>query len=210
MLNPQDKVSIRFIGRKAPFFDNLYGTKLTFESQQVRAVPTDIAKKFLKHGDLFELASDVEAQKAAPAPIEQTEIGLLGSDVQPSLIEIKGKEVQLGYVVRHAFAASELTPEAWNALDNEDREARIAAAIEEMRNADDTDAIIEAAKQEKAEQEEERNNLEDIRQRVMLSESKDELADMAQTHWNQKLNKQKSVENLRAQVLQYIDQFGIA
>jgi hypothetical protein len=62
----QDKLAVRFIGRKAPFFDRLYGTKLTFEKDQVRSVPVAIAKQFLKHGDCFELAdAEVEVVKEA-------------------------------------------------------------------------------------------------------------------------------------------------
>lgn len=143
MTQQQDKVAIRFIGRKSPFKDDIYGTKLTFESGQVRDVPPHIAKRFLKHGDLFEL-SDEQAEKA-----------------------------------------------------------------KKQDASDDTDEILDAAKQEQDEKQEEKDHIEDIRQRVMLSESKDELADMAMTYWQQKLDKRSPVASMRQQVVQFIDQFGI-
>jgi len=70
----QDKVAVRFIGRKAPFFDRLYGTKLTFEKDQVRSVPVAIAKQFLKHGDCFELAdAQTEVEVVKEADLDQRE-----------------------------------------------------------------------------------------------------------------------------------------
>lgn len=68
----------------------------------------------------------------APKSAEQAE-GLLGSNVQPSMIDINGTEVQLGEAVSRAFEASELTAEEWNALPEAEREEQIAAAIEAMR-----------------------------------------------------------------------------
>lgn len=72
----QDKLAVRFIGRKAPFFDRLYGTKLTFEKDQVRSVPVAVAKQFLKHGDCFELAdmpAEVEVVKEADPREDDTD-----------------------------------------------------------------------------------------------------------------------------------------
>lgn len=59
--------------------------------------------------------------------------GLFGSNVQPSMIDINGTEVQLGGAVMRAFEASELTADEWNALPEAEREEQIAAAIEAMR-----------------------------------------------------------------------------
>lgn len=150
MNSPTEKIAVRFIGRKAPWKDNLYGTNLTFTAGQVRDVPAHYAKQFLKHGDCFEMVESVSASVN-----EKTE----RSDEQVELV-------------------------------------------------DDTGAVLEQAEQEKAKQEEEQSLIEDVRQRVMLCESKDELIEMARTKWNQRLNKQKSVETLRTEVVGFIDRFG--
>ncbi len=141
----QEKLAVRFIGRKAPYFDRLYGTGLTFENDQVRAVPVAIAKQFLKHGDCFELA-DVEVVETVKV-VEQKE--------------------------------------------------------------DDTDELLEKAEQEKQADKQEDNRIEDLRAIVLSMNDKQALADLSMEKWQQPLNKTKSVANLREQVLQYIDQFGI-
>ena len=47
---------VQYIGRKPTFTDHLYGTGLTFEQGQVRGLPDDIARKFLRHADQFKEA----------------------------------------------------------------------------------------------------------------------------------------------------------
>lgn len=58
-------VSVTYIGRRETFTDRIYGTKLTFEQGQTRAVPEAVAKGFLKHVDLFKLADVLEAKPVA-------------------------------------------------------------------------------------------------------------------------------------------------
>lgn len=58
-------VSVTYIGRRETYTDRIYGTKLTFEQGQTRAVPEAVAKGFLKHVDLFKLADAVEAKPVA-------------------------------------------------------------------------------------------------------------------------------------------------
>lgn len=206
----QEKVSVRFIGRKAPWTDNLYGTNLTFEKDQVRAVPADIAKKFLKHGDCFERADAPETTETTTKKVADPAMPiLLGSNVHESLIAIKGNDVPLGDVVAFAFMVSELTAEEWNALEQDDRNARLDAAIDFAVNQDDTDAVLANTQQEQAKKQEEQNLVDDLRSQVMAINDKQALADLAMTRWQQQLNKSKSVANLQQQVLQYIDQFGI-
>ncbi|HLK36058.1 MAG TPA: hypothetical protein VKU41_04850 [Polyangiaceae bacterium] len=55
------------------------------------------------------------------------------------------REVQLGDIVRRAFAESGLDKESWNALPPLDREGRLAKAIYDMR-----DEAEEAAKSSRA------------------------------------------------------------
>lgn len=58
---------------------------------------------------------------------------LFGSSILPSMILIVDKEVQLGDVVRRAFADSGLTVEEWNNLPEHEREDSLARAISVMR-----------------------------------------------------------------------------
>lgn len=66
---------------------------------------------------------------------------LLGSNLLASNIDLVGDvTVPLGDVVRHAHAASGLSIEDWNALDDTLREAKLADAVEQLRS----EAIAEA------------------------------------------------------------------
>lgn len=64
---PVGQVGVQYVGRKPTFTDHLYGTGLTFERNQVRYMPTDIGRKFLRHADQFKAAVAV-AIPAADEP----------------------------------------------------------------------------------------------------------------------------------------------
>jgi hypothetical protein len=49
----QGQVPVKYIGRRDTFTDHLYGTGLVFEKGQVRNLPSELARKFLRHGDQF-------------------------------------------------------------------------------------------------------------------------------------------------------------
>lgn len=71
---------------------------------------------------------------------------LLGSDILPALILlIAGVEVQLGEVVARAHSDSGLSAEEWNELPNDDREERLAQAVEAMRAEAQAKAEADAA-----------------------------------------------------------------
>lgn len=81
---------------------------------------TKVAKALLASGDL--------AEGKAQAP------ELKGSTILPEQVELKGnKKVPVANVVKAAFKKSGLSAEEWNALDEADREAKLAAAVEEMK-----------------------------------------------------------------------------
>lgn len=66
---------------------------------------------------------------------------LVGSNVLPSNIELaEGVTVQLGEVVRRTHKASGLSVADWNALDDGDREARLAATVLELQAAAEAEA----------------------------------------------------------------------
>ncbi|WP_126969058.1 hypothetical protein [Xanthomonas sp. BRIP62411] len=61
---------------------------------------------------------------------------LYASDKLPALIPLTDDDahnVQLGDVVRHAFEASNLTADEWNALPEDQREARLLGSITQMK-----------------------------------------------------------------------------
>lgn len=62
MAKPIATTAIAYIGKK-PFTDRLYGSGLDFEPSQVREVPNELARSFLKHADLF---AKVEAPQGEP------------------------------------------------------------------------------------------------------------------------------------------------
>lgn len=44
---------VQYIGRRPDFTDRLYGSGLTFDLGQTRPVPSEIARKLLRHADQF-------------------------------------------------------------------------------------------------------------------------------------------------------------
>lgn len=81
---------------------------------------------------------------AAPPPASLT-----GSNVLPSNVDLaEGVTLPLGDVVRKAHEASGLSIADWNALDDSDREARLAATVLELQATAEADA--EAKKGEAA------------------------------------------------------------
>lgn len=72
---------------------------------------------------------------------------------------------------------------------------------------DDTAEILEAAKQKQAEELDKENQLQDLRQSVTFME-KDALKEFVSRNYRQKLDGRLSVEAMRTQALQLIDQFG--
>lgn len=59
---------------------------------------------------------------------------LLGSSVLPAMVELAaGVTIQLGLVVARAHKDSGLSVDAWNALPEADREAKLAQAVDTMK-----------------------------------------------------------------------------
>lgn len=88
-------------------------------------------------------AAPAPAPTSAPAPAQeqvQEQVVLLGSSTLPALIEIGGKEVQLGTIVAAAHAASGLSAADWNGLSEEDRDERLNAQVEAMQQQADAEA----------------------------------------------------------------------
>lgn len=93
---PDGTQPITYIGRRETFTDHLYGSKLPFFQGQTRAVPFDLARKFLKHTDLFERAKDFTPE---PAPVDEdsdddTDELLKTAQKSKEETELKQQEVQ--------------------------------------------------------------------------------------------------------------------
>jgi mRNA-degrading endonuclease toxin of MazEF toxin-antitoxin module len=70
-MSKQDEVSIKYIGKREPWHDRLYRTGLVFDCNQVRTIPWDMARKFLRHEDLFEkVGADAKDESDETPPAE--------------------------------------------------------------------------------------------------------------------------------------------
>lgn len=137
---------VQFIGRRASFRDHLYGTGLVFGQGQARELPPDVARKFLRHQDLFRVAAD-------------------GATV-------------------------------------------LEAAKTEPTSDDGTAAALEQAAREKdaaTDKERERQDLID----TIAHMPKAGLIEFARNNYRQELDKTQKVDDLRAQVRGFVDQFGM-
>lgn len=71
-MSTKDEVSIKYIGKREPWHDRLYRTGLVFDCNQVRTIPWDMARKFLRHEDLFEKV-DADAKDESDETLEKPE-----------------------------------------------------------------------------------------------------------------------------------------
>ena len=154
-MSTQDEVSIKYIGKREPWPDRLYRTGLVFDCDQVRTIPWDMARKFLRHEDLFEKV-DADAK-------------------------------------------------------DEDSKASQSSKADTSNDgdkaADDTQALLDEQEAKNKDKDDEQTELQALYDQVNVMD-KDALKDFAFTHYQQKINKSKSEENLRIEVNGMIDQFG--
>lgn len=73
---------------------------------------------------------------------------------------------------------------------------------------DDTQAVLQASKEKQDEQNEELNQRQNLVDQINLMD-KDALKDFAHTKYGQPIPKTMTVENMRAKVVGFIDQFGM-
>lgn len=98
-MDMQDEVSIKYIGKREPWSDRLYRTGLVFNCNQVRTIHWDMARKFLRHKDLFESAANtVKAAKSPKADTVDDTQALLDKQATEDKIKIDEQmEVQSFY-----------------------------------------------------------------------------------------------------------------
>lgn len=137
-------VPVKYIGRRAEWYDRLYGTGLMFSAGQTRNLPTDIARQLLRHADLFEKAD------------------------KPALETADGEAVTVD---------------------------------------DDTARLLEQGKKAEDAKHEQQVSIQDLYDQIDQMD-KASLESFASTKYRIDLDKRKSVDNLRTQVKQLVDQFG--
>ena len=82
-MSKQDELSIKYIGKREPWHDRLYRTGLVFDCNQVRSIPWDMARKFLRHEDLFEQV-DADAKDKTDKASKKSEADKADDDSQAS------------------------------------------------------------------------------------------------------------------------------
>lgn len=67
---PVGLIPVKYIGRRPEWHDRVYGTGLYFSTEQTRNLPPEIARRLLRHADLFEKA-EAPVVEAATDPASQ-------------------------------------------------------------------------------------------------------------------------------------------
>jgi len=67
-------IGIKYIGKRETHTDNIYGTNLVWEPDQVHNVENGIAAKMLVHADVYKDAKTVKGEKEARAQEKQEEV----------------------------------------------------------------------------------------------------------------------------------------
>lgn len=140
-------VPVKYVGRRDEWIERKYGTGLTFSKGQVRHLPESLARRLLRHADLFALADLVSDSAGEPES---------GTDDS---------------------------------------------------SEDDTAEQLAKAQDEKAQRDKEQEDLQGLRDQIMVMD-KEALDEFAYTRYQQKINKRRSVENLREEVIGFVDQYG--
>ena len=99
----------------------------------------------LYHGKEQPKGEPKQIGESTPVPAPQTEskpVGALaGSDELPPQFEINGKTVTQLEAVALAFAASGMTSDEWNELDQSERTAKIEIALDELAEAGEGEEV---------------------------------------------------------------------
>ena len=69
-------IAVKYIFRRPRWVDRIYGTELEFVTGQTRLLPHDLALKFLRHTDTFEIDAGFVDTAPAKSPQQQTDEAL--------------------------------------------------------------------------------------------------------------------------------------
>ena len=134
------QIAVRYIGRRPEWHDRVYMTVLHFTAGQVRVLPSEIARRFLRHADLFEraeVAAEPAEQAAEPAQqdddtealLEQGKAAREQKDEQQSLIQDLYDQIdQMDKDSLEQFASTKYRQE----LDKRKAVAKLRAEVKQM------------------------------------------------------------------------------
>ena len=178
-------VSVKYIGCEDPFYDRLYGSNLPFVPGQVRVITDlDLVAKFLRHDDCFErVVLEPAVAAIAPAPAQP-----------PAAPTGEGSSSESGAAPQTPVAPTGDVPQG------KDESAQ--------EPEDDTDTRLAAAKKVEDDQKLAEQNRLDLVQ-TLDSMDKEALQEFGVTKFSQKVPKNLSVENMRARIVEMIDQYGV-
>ena len=107
-------VAVTYIGRRDSYTDRLYGTGLEFDRGQTRALPPELARKFLKHPDQFERAEVLPEDAALTPPLDDTAATLEAAKKKADEQATKQQDLQALYDQVAQMDKSALTAFAMN------------------------------------------------------------------------------------------------
>ena len=181
-MSTKDEVSIKYIGKREPWHDRLYRTGLVFDCNQVRTIPWDMARKFLRHEDIFE--------KFEPVVEEEPPVDLSKDDAPPAKVNLEKAK-----------------PDEKDDDGKADSTSKDDTPNDSDSKTDDTQALLDEQEAKNKDKDDEQTELQALYDQVSVMD-KDALKDFAQNHYQQNTNNSKSVENIRLDVVSMIDQFG--
>lgn len=196
-------VPVKYIGREDPFYDRLYGSNLSFVPQQVRTIgDLDLVAKFLRHSDCFErVVVAPAAPAAAPAPASAPalaptqpagEAGAQNGDAEGGEGNGSSENPTGSDGQPPAVPTGDTKPEG------ETTEEPADDTAERLAEANKADADRKLAEQ---------NRLDLVQS--LDSMDKDALQEWGVQKFSQKVPKNLSVENMRARIVELIDQYGV-
>ena len=189
-----EKVPVEYIGRKEPWVDKLYGSKLPFNKGQVRVVPSDLAIRFLRHPDLFKLAeADTTGDEQKQGDNQSQDGQNAGQDAGQQGDKQEGQQ----------------QGDNGNGENGDSDKGDESSEGDQGEKSDDTDQRLAEAKAAEEAQRKEDQERQDLVDQVNAMTEKDQLEEFAQTKYQQRINKRKSIENLREDVVGMVNQFGV-
>ncbi|TWH63890.1 hypothetical protein LX59_03056 [Azomonas agilis] len=109
MSQTQNTVGVRYTGKRDSFMERAYKSGLSFIPGQVRCVPPDLAKKLLKHTDVFERVLEAVPIEPIPEPTDDT-AALLDvaaqreAEQQEALSQLQDLRDQISHMDKEALA----------------------------------------------------------------------------------------------------------
>lgn len=105
-------VPVKYIGRRDTFVDRIYGSLLKFEKDQVRSVPADLARNFLRHQDQFERGPEEAAgagEAAADTGDQQEALAKKKAEEDAKQNELQGLRDQVARMGKAALKSFAMT-----------------------------------------------------------------------------------------------------